>query len=83
MKYSFEKKVAKAKPCPFCGSVNVVTGRKDFFEQSSCKTCSIIRCADCGVQVVGEPVLNDDGTFVQDYDICQRQVLTMWNRRTA
>lgn len=83
MKLDWEKRMPLAKACPFCGSKEVLTEKKAHFEQSMVKTCTFIRCDGCGVQLVGEPVDGDDGHFVQDYNVCQRQALRMWNRRVT
>lgn len=83
MKYTYEKRMPGAKPCPFCGSEEIVTESREHFEESFYKTCCLARCAECGAQIVGEPVMKKDGTYIEDYDTAQSQALRMWNRRTA
>lgn len=83
MKFDYERRMPLAKPCPFCGSRNVVTERKEHFDASEYKTCTFVRCVNCGVQIVGMPVLNDEGKFVEDYETAQRQALKLWNRRVS
>lgn len=83
MKYTYEKRMPGAKPCPFCGSEEIMTESREHFMESTTKTCCFARCAECGAQIIGEPVLDKDGAFVEDYELAQSQVLRRWNRRTA
>lgn len=83
MKYDFQVKAIFAKPCPLCGSRNVVTESKKHFYGNQVKSCSYIQCADCGVSVYGEPVRKADGGFTESYNIAQHEALKLWNRRTA
>ncbi len=83
MKYKYEQRMLLAKPCPFCGSEEIMTESREHFMVSETKTCCIARCAECGAQIIGEPVLDKDGSFIEDYELAQSQALKMWNRRTA
>lgn len=77
--YEWQKKAAFAKPCPFCGSKNVLTEKKEHFYSGNVRTVSYIVCGDCGAQLYGNPILKEDAT----YNKAQHIVLKMWNRRTV
>ena len=83
MKCDFEIKAIFAKPCPFCGSENVVTEGRASFYKSKTKSCTYIECADCGAKVYGDPVRGEDGVYISTYNNAQHKVLEMWNRRSA
>lgn len=79
MMYEWETVARLAKPCPLCGSRNVVTEKRSKFEEiPTLKTCTYIECRDCHVTVYGDPVL--EGTT---YNEAQRRVLKRWNRRAS
>ena len=83
MKYDHEIKAIFAKPCPFCGSENVVTESRASFYKSKIKTCTYIECADCGAEVYGDPVRDENGEFITTYNNAQHKALELWNRRSA
>lgn len=84
MKLDFEIPAIFAKPCPLCGSRKVITESKSHFYSGEHKSCSYIECADCGVQVYGNPVRDpENGGFIQTYNTAQHEALKLWNRRTA
>lgn len=83
MKFSFEVKAIFAKPCPFCGSENVVTESKSNFYARGLRACSYIKCADCGAAIYSDPVRGEDGEFIGTYNSAQHMALEMWNRRSA
>ena len=83
MKFDFEIKAIFAKPCPFCGSENVVTEGRASFYKSKNKSCTYIECADCGAKVYGNPVRNEKGQFIMTYNSAQHEALAVWNRRSA
>ena len=80
--FEWEKKAVFAKPCPFCGSTNVVTEKKDHYYQGI-MSCSYMECKKCGAQVYGEPVRDENGSYDVTYNKAQHQALAAWNRRTA
>ena len=78
MTFEWEKIARLAKPCPFCGSRKVITETSDHFEDAVNKTCTYIRCSECGVEIYGEADI--DGVY---YNQAQRNVLKVWNRRAS
>lgn len=78
MKYEWEKIARFAKPCPFCGSHRVITENKENFDDAVNKSCTYIRCENCGVSIYGDPVVGGI-----DYNEAQRNVLKVWNRRVS
>ena len=81
-KMDWEKKAYLAKPCPFCGSKDLVTENKDNFEDSN-KSCTYIECLNCGVTVYGDVKSDANGSYESTYDEAQRAVLRKWNRRVS
>ena len=77
------KKAMFAKPCPFCGSRNVITESKKSFYKSGNRCCSYIRCDECGAETYGNPVRNEKGQFIMTYNSAQHEALAVWNRRSA
>ena len=77
MKYSWQTKAMFVKPCPFCGSKNLVIEKKDSFYDSN-KSCTYVECAECGVHVYGDGVLG--GTT---YNEAVHNAIERWNRRVA
>ena len=83
VKMDWEVRARLAKPCPFCGSRKVITESREHFEAGETKTCCYIECADCGATIYGDPVRDESGRFVEDYNTAQRGALKAWNRRAA
>ena len=83
MKMEWEKTAPFAKPCPFCGSKNVVTEKKEHFYRGENKTCVYIECVDCGAEIYGNPVRESDGSFCGNYSVAYHEALTAWNRRNG
>ena len=79
---SIQMKAIFAKPCPFCGSRNVITEKKETFYGHRHRACTYIACDDCGAQIFGEPVRKDGG-YDTDYNNAQHAALAAWNRRSA
>ena len=83
MRFDYEKPMRLAKPCPLCGSKDVVTESRESFYDLKRPACTYVRCVDCDVQVFGDPVRDENDKFVEDYNVAERQALKKWNRRTA
>lgn len=83
MKYDHEIKAIFAKPCPFCGSENVVTESKSHFYGRGLRACSYIKCADCEATIYSDPVRGEDGEYIRTYNNAQHEALAVWNRRSA
>ena len=79
-----QRKAVFAKPCPYCGSRNIITERKEAFYKADAKTCTYMECDDCGATVYGVPV-RDEKTwkFSENYNIAQHEALKRWNRRAS
>lgn len=74
MKYEWQKLAPLAKPCPLCGSGNVVTERLGYFLEKGFKHVTI-ECADCGLSYTG-----DAG---KDHNEAYKKALEHWNRRVT
>lgn len=70
MIWSWEEKV-EAKPCPFCGSKEVKTSKKESMEGFF--RCVHVVCDECGVNLPG---------FGNTYEEALKDALEKWNRRT-
>ena len=81
--FDYQRKAIFAKPCPFCGSSNVITEKKEQFYDSGNRSCTYIECDDCGAKIYGDPVRGEDGQYDTTYNTAQHRALEMWNRRSA
>ena len=82
MKFSWEITAILAKPCPFCGSKDVVTESKEYFEGGN-KSCSYIKCLGCGATLYGDAKAGENGSYERTYTDAQRAVHKKWNRRAS
>lgn len=74
--YDFQVFVEQAKPCPLCGSRNIVTNSREYEEDKhriGAKYFCCIECDDCGLQYMGS---GED-----EYGVALLAALEHWNRR--
>ena len=74
MIYDFQTKAKLAKPCPLCGSDNIMVESPEYFAENRHSTLSI-ECADCGLAFRD----GNGGNYSEVY----REVLKKWNRRVT
>ena len=80
---SHQRKAIFAKPCPFCGSTNIITEKKAIFYRSENRCCTYMKCDECDAMIFGDPVRDEHGELVTGYNSAQHAALTAWNRRSA
>ena len=72
MVWAHEVMVAGARPCPFCGSVNVTAMKKEPYEECKLKV-QVLRCSGCDCTMHGD--------VCDDYEGAFESALEAWNRR--
>lgn len=72
MIWEWEQKAEGAKPCPFCGSTEIKTSKKDNYQEIF--RCVHIKCDVCRAMIPG---------FGSTYEKAYEEALTMWNGRAS
>lgn len=73
MKFKNEVLARLAKPCPMCGSREVMTDRPSFFREKELG-CTSIYCKKCNLEIWG---------YGTDFNTAYHEALKNWNRRAA
>lgn len=79
-RYDWQIRARLAKPCPLCGSRNVLTDNRESEETVKKRLAEepyfkVIECLNCGCKYTGGPADTLDGAY--------RMALRGWNRRAA